>query len=285
MDQFDGRTAVVTGAASGMGLGLATRFAEAGMNVVMADIEVDPLEEAAGKLRAEGATVVAVPTDVSDGDQVDALATASVAAFGPIHVLCNNAGVGNSGMIATLTTDDWSWVLGVNLWGVIHGLRAFLPAMLAHGEPGHIVNTSSMAGLFAAPTMGPYCASKFAVVAISETLHQEMAIAGGTIGVSVLCPGMVSTRIHQAERNRPGRDSGIVYDPNSRFGVDPLGSAGAPPGLALDPAEVAEQVYTAIVERRFYVITHPDWLGGVSERMNGILGDGSPELFRGPAPA
>lgn len=281
MDALEGRTAVVTGAASGIGLGLATRFAEAGMKVVMADIEKGPLGEAAEKLRARGSEVLAVPTDVSDGDQVDALAAQAVDAFGPVHVLCNNAGVGNSKTIATLSTADWSWVLGVNLWGVIHGLRAFLPGMLAHGEAGHVVNTASMAGLFAAPTMGPYCASKFAVVAISETLQQEMTMAASQIGVSVLCPGVVSTRIHQAERNRPDRQSDIVYDPDSRFGVDPAGNAGAP-GNALDPTAVAEQVHAAIMEDRFYVITHPDWLGGVSTRLKAIHEDRNPVMFGGP---
>jgi NAD(P)-dependent dehydrogenase (short-subunit alcohol dehydrogenase family) len=280
VDSLEGRTAVVTGAASGIGLGLATRFAEAGMKVVMADIEKGPLGEAAEKLRAGGTEVLAVPTDVSDGDQVDALAARAVDAFGPVHVLCNNAGVGNSKTIATLSTADWSWVLGVNLWGVIHGLRAFLPGMLAHGEAGHVVNTASMAGLFAAPTMGPYCASKFAVVAISETLQQEMAMAASQIGVSVLCPGVVSTRIHQAERNRPGRQSKIVYDPDSRFGVD-AGNAGAP-GNALDPAAVAEQVHAAIMEGRFYIITHPDWLGGVSKRLTAILEDRNPVILGAP---
>jgi NAD(P)-dependent dehydrogenase (short-subunit alcohol dehydrogenase family) len=252
------------------------------MNVVMADIEVDPLEEAAQNLRTEGGEVLAVTTDVADGDQVDALAARAVDAFERVHVLCNNAGVGNSGMIATLGTDDWSWVLGVNLWGVIHGLRAFLPGMLAHGEEGHVVNTSSMAGLFAAPTMGPYCASKFAVVAISETLHQEMALSGGTIGVSVLCPGTVSTRIHQAERNRPGRDGTILYDPSSRFGVDPLAS-GTAPGRVVDPAHVADLVHHAIIERQFYVFTHPEWLGAVSVRTTSILEDGAPGPFAGPS--
>jgi NAD(P)-dependent dehydrogenase (short-subunit alcohol dehydrogenase family) len=281
VDSFEGRTAVVTGAASGIGLGLATRFAEAGMKVVMADIEKDPLDVAAEVLRSRGTEVLTVPTDVSDGEQVDALAAQAVDRFGPVHVLCNNAGVGNSKTIATLTTADWSWVLGVNLWGVIHGLRAFLPGMLAHGEPGHVVNTASMAGLFAAPTMGPYCASKFAVVAISETLQQEMAMAASMIGVSVLCPGMVSTRIHQAERNRPGRQSDIVYDPASRFGVDPTGASGAF-GNTLDPSAVAEQVRAAIIEGRFYVVTHPDWLGGVSTRMTAILEDGNPVTFGGP---
>jgi NAD(P)-dependent dehydrogenase (short-subunit alcohol dehydrogenase family) len=282
VDSLEGRTAVITGAASGIGLGLAIRFAEAGMKVVMADIEKEPLEVAAEGLRAQGSEVLAVPTDVSDGDQVDALAAEAVDRFGPVHVLCNNAGVGNSKTIATLTSADWSWVLGVNLWGVIHGLRAFLPGMLAHGETGHVVNTSSMAGLFAAPTMGPYCASKFAVVAISETLQQEMAMSASLIGVSVLCPGVVSTRIHQAERNRPGRQSDIVYDPASRFGIDPAGNAGAV-GNPLDPMAVAEQVHGAIMEGRFYIITHPDWLGGVSTRMTAILEDRNPLMFGGPA--
>jgi NAD(P)-dependent dehydrogenase (short-subunit alcohol dehydrogenase family) len=279
VDALEGRTAVVTGAASGIGFALAARFAAAGMQVVMADIEADPLQKAAVELRAAGAEAIAVPTDVSNGDQVDGLAARAVDAFGPIHILCNNAGVGGSGPIATLTAADWAWAIGVNLWGVIHGLRAFLPGMLAHGEEGHVVNTASMAGLVAGPTVGAYCASKYAVVAISETLYQEMSMAGSKIGVSVLCPGSVNTRIHQAARNRPDQEPGIAYDPNSRF-ADVVGGMSEMGGF-LDASAVADQVYGAIVERRFYIITHPEWLQGVKARMTAILEDGSPE-FRAP---
>jgi NAD(P)-dependent dehydrogenase (short-subunit alcohol dehydrogenase family) len=265
VDEFDGRTAVVTGAASGIGYGLAARFAAAGMNLVMADVEGDQLDAAGERLREVGAPVLTVTTDVSDGEQVDHLAAEAVAAFGAVHVLCNNAGVGVKDPIAKMTTDAWSWVLGVNLWGVIHGLRAFLPGMLAHGEPGHVVNTSSMAALLNGPGMAGYCSSKAAVVSITEVLAQEMEEAGGTIGVSVLCPGVVNTRIHQAGRNRPGRDPATVYDPASRSGEIHSGAR------IQDPSETAECVFDAIVAGRLYVFSHPEWIDMVTPRFDRIV--------------
>lgn len=265
MDAFEGRTAVVTGAASGIGSALAERFAAAGMNVVMADVEEAALVRAAGELRDRGASVLAHVTDVSDVDAVDDLAADVFATFGPVHLLCNNAGVGVQRPVADMELDDWAWVLGVNLWGVIHGLRAFLPGMVAHGEPGHVVNTSSMAGLLASPGMSAYSASKAAVVAISESLGEEMAAAGGQIGVSVLCPGVVNTRVHLCERNRPGGDRSLGDDTTSRLG-DQL------PGFrAMEPSEVAACVMDAVVERRLYVFTHPEWIDMASARFDRIV--------------
>jgi NAD(P)-dependent dehydrogenase (short-subunit alcohol dehydrogenase family) len=277
MDELDGKVAVVTGAASGIGAALAGRFASEGMRVVLADVEVGPLQEAADELAADGAEVLAVPTDVSRGDVVDRLAVAGAEAFGPVHVLCNNAGVGAGGLLADLTTEDWEWVLGVNLWGVIHGLRAFLPGMLAHGEPGHIVNTASLAGLVSAPMMGPYGASKFAVVGISEALYHELQLTGSRIGASVLCPGWVNTQIYASERNRPaGMGSataglGVDGDPRAEMLRQILAS-----GMA--PDAVADLVLEAIRDGRFYVLTHPEMTPAVESRMRGILDGHNPKL-------
>jgi NAD(P)-dependent dehydrogenase (short-subunit alcohol dehydrogenase family) len=274
MQELSGRNAVVTGAASGIGRALASRFAAAGMRVVMADIEEPALEAAADELAAGGAEVLPVVTDVSDGGSVDALAKAADAAFGPVHLLCNNAGVGAGGLLSELTTADWQWVLGVNLWGVIHGTRAFLPGMLAHGQAGHIVNTASLAGHVAGPFMAPYSASKFAVVALSETLHHEMAMGQAAIGVSVLCPGWVNTSIHRSERNRPealGGGAGAADDPRAALLSGVLES-----GLA--PARVAELVEGAVREGRFYVFTHPELMPAVAARAERILAGENPSL-------
>ena len=277
MEHLSGKVAVVTGAASGIGAALAGRFASEGMRVVLADVETGPLQEAADKLAADGAEVLAVPTDVSRGNDVDRLAAAAADAFGPVHMLCNNAGVGAGGLLADLTTEDWEWVLGGNLWGVIHGLRAFLPGMLTHGEPGHIVNTASLAGLVSAPMMGPYGASKFAVVGISEALYHELQLTGSRIGASVLCPGWVNTQIYASERNRPtGMGSanaglGVDGDPRAEMLRQILAS-----GMA--PDAVADLVLEAIRDGRFYVLTHPEMTPAVESRMRGILDGHNPKL-------
>lgn len=273
MQDLTGKNAVVTGAASGIGRALAGRFAAEGMRVVLADVEAAPLEAAAKELRADGAEVAQVVTDVSDGDQVDALAAAATEAFGPVHVLCNNAGVGAGGLLSELTTADWQWVLGVNLWGVIHGIRAFLPGMVAHGEPAHIVNTASLAGHVAAPFMGPYSASKFAVVAISETLHHELSMTGANVRASVLCPGWVNTNIAASERNRPAALGGGSRgeDPRAQMLNQVLES-----GMA--PAEVAELVLSAIRDDRFWVFTHPEMQAGVEARWDSIRSGTNPVL-------
>ena len=200
MQQLNGKTAVVTGAGSGMGRAFAERFADAGMNVVLADVEVPRLEEALAGVQGRGVEAIAVPTDVSDADAVDRLRDAAIERFGRVNVVCNNAGVADSLVGTAIDLDNWRWVLGVNMWGVIHGHRSFLPHLVEHGD-GHIVNTASMAGHF--PGHSAYSASKWAVVALSEGLYGQLKSQGSTVGVSCLCPGWVATDIGNADRNRP----------------------------------------------------------------------------------
>lgn len=269
MDSFEGKVAVVTGAASGIGRALAGRFAAAGASVVLADVEAGPLEQAAAELAGGGATVLAVPTDVRHGESVDALRDAALDRFGAVHVLCNNAGVSTGGRLWEHSTDDWEWLLGVNLWGVIHGVRAFTPSLLAQGE-GHIVNTASIAGLLAPPYLGVYNVTKHAVVALSETLFGELAMEGSEVGVSVLCPGWVATRIHESHRNRP--DAAPAGEEDE--GVFGAGFADVAAGLiaaGLAPVAVADMVLDAVRDRRFYVLTHPDWTPLVADRMERIV--------------
>jgi NAD(P)-dependent dehydrogenase (short-subunit alcohol dehydrogenase family) len=269
MQDLKGKVAVVTGAASGIGNAVATRLAEEGMKVVLADVEEGPLADAEKKLTDAGATVLAVPTDVSKGDQVDALAEKTFATFGTAHVIHNNAGVGAGGPMWTLTEADWQWVLGVNLWGVIHGVRAFVGRMVDQGE-GHVVNTASIAGLTSAPLMGPYNVSKHGVVTLSETLAAELALHGSPVKVSVLCPGWVNTRIHEADRNRPPelQPDQEADQTMAEMGRQILGNLIA---SGLPPSEVASRVLDAIREERFYILTHPDMTPMVRHRMEDIL--------------
>ncbi len=264
MQELEGRVAVVTGAASGIGEALVRRFAAAGMDVVAADIDADGLERVVSELEAGGAQAVGVPTDVSDAAAITALRDAAVDRFGTAHVVCNNAGVVSAGGVADLSVDDWRWVLDVDLWSVIHGVRTFLPLLREQGE-GHIVSTASVAGLQAAPNIGPYNVAKFGVVAVMETTRRELQAEGSAVGASVLCPGAINTRIVDSDRNRPASS---VPDPASaeasRMFKERAGTMLATRGKS--PAEVADLVHDAVTEDRFWIITHEAWLDVMSER-------------------
>jgi NAD(P)-dependent dehydrogenase (short-subunit alcohol dehydrogenase family) len=255
---------------------MATRFAGAGMRVVLADVEKTALDEAVAEIGATGAEAVGVPTDVSDPAAVEALRDAALDRFGSIHLACNNAGVATGGKVWEQTLEDWQWVMGVNLWGVIHGVRTFVPVMLRQGE-GHVVNTASMAGLTSPPFMGIYNVTKHGVVTLSETLHSELALETADVGVSVLCPGWVNTRIAEADRNRPGQstlDAAAGEGDTAMFRevLNNFISTG------LDPAQVADQVLAAVQERRFYVLTHPDWKPMIANRVDNIVNERAPLL-------
>ncbi|MGF6432502.1 MULTISPECIES: SDR family NAD(P)-dependent oxidoreductase [Bradyrhizobium] len=269
MRELAGKAAFVTGAASGIGLAMATVFAREGMKVMLADIETGPLDKAVDALRAGGADVHGVVCDVADPLSVDRAAEASFRAFGKVHVLCNNAGVAAGGGIDPISVDDWRWVIDVNLMGVVHGIRSFLPHIRQHGEGGHIVNTASMAGMNAGLGLSPYSATKFAVVSLSEGLAMQLRPLG--IGVSVLCPSFVRTRIGESGRNRPEQ-----YGPTRQ--LDPASPMAAVVAeiarrleAGLDPASVAGQVLAAIRDDQFYIFTHPGMRAEVEQRFSAIL--------------
>jgi NAD(P)-dependent dehydrogenase (short-subunit alcohol dehydrogenase family) len=267
---FKDRVAVVTGAASGIGLALAERFAAEGMKVVMADVETAALAKAAEGLKRKTPAVLATRVDVSQPKDVERLARETYAAFGAAHVVCNNAGVAVIGAAHEHTLADWQWVINVNLWGVIHGVRAFLPRMLAGGDEGHIVNTASMAGLTTAPFMSVYDVTKHGVVALSESMYKELAVTGAPIGVSVVCPGLIDTNIMRSSRNRPEElaEEGKAGPMAQAFGqalADRL--AGGYP-----PSEVAEQVLQGIRDGRFYIVpAQPEVKGAIAIRAQDLI--------------
>jgi NAD(P)-dependent dehydrogenase (short-subunit alcohol dehydrogenase family) len=269
MRELAGRTAFVTGGASGIGLALGRAFAQAGMKVMLADIETEALAAAVETLRDSAPDISGVVCDVADPVSVERAARACHEAFGNVHVVCNNAGVAAAGGIDNISLDNWRWVLDVNLMGVLHGIRSFLPHIRSHGEGGHIVNTASMAGMSSGLGFSPYVASKFAVVGLSEGLATQLKPFG--IGVSVLCPGFVRTRIGESGRNRP-----------ERYGATQTPDPASPAGLllahiaerlqsGLDPSQIAARVLAAIRGDELYVFTHPEMRGEVEERFAAIM--------------
>ncbi len=274
MKTFKGRTAVITGAASGFGLEASRIAAREGMNVVMADVQPDALERAAAEIAATGAAVLPVRLDVSKAAEVEALGAATLQRFGAPSFVFNNAGVGSGGLIWENTLADWEWVLGVNLMGVVHGIRVFTPMMLeaARKDPsfeGHIVNTASMAGLLNPPNMGVYNVSKHAVVSISETLYQDLRLVTDQVTASVLCPFFVTTGITRSERNRPAALAAAQPTKSQLIG-QAMSDKAVGSGRVTAPM-VAQYVFDALREQRFYIYSHPQALGSVQTRLEDVV--------------
>lgn len=274
ISDFKGKTAVLTGAGSGFGLECARIGARLGMNLVLADVQQDALDKAAAEMTAAGAQVLAFRLDVSKAAEVEALGAAVLARFGAPHFIFNNAGVGAGGLIWENTLKDWEWVIGVNLMGVAHGVRVFTPMMLeaAKKDPawqGHIVNTASMAGLLNAPNMGIYNVSKHAVVSMSETLYQDLALVTDQISASVLCPFFVPTGISQSQRNRP--EELPAARPTKSQLIGQAMSDKAVGSGKVTAADVAQKVFDAIAANQFYIYSHPKAIGSVQTRLEDIL--------------
>lgn len=275
MKDFKNKTAVLTGAGSGFGLECARIGARLGMNLVLADVQQDALDKAVAEVAASGAQVVGLRVDVSKAEQVEALGAATQERFGAPHLVFNNAGVSAGGLIWESTVSDWEWVIGVNLMGVAHGIRVFTPMMLAAAakDPdyrGHIVNTASMAGLVSQPNTGIYNATKHAVVTLSETLYQDLALVTDQIGSSVLCPYFVPTGIVQSHRNRPGESRADAALTQSQRISQAMGEKAVNSGK-VSAAEVAQKVFDAVAANQFYIYSHPKVLAAVQTRMEDIL--------------
>ena len=280
MREFAGKTAVITGAASGMGLAFARRFAAEGMNVVLADIEQDALDAQVQRLEQEERSVLGVTVNTMRRETLERLRDETIERFGNVHILCNNAGVASmedagAGMGRDLRgswevpDNTWDWVLGVNFWGVLYGIQVFVPHMLEHGEEGHIVNTASVAGLI--PSGGAYGVSKHAVLTLTEGLYQQFQQMGAKLSASVLCPGLVDTKIGYAERNRPEEfGEQIEITPEMEAGI--LTTLGG----GMDPSEVAEVVFNSIVEQRCYILPHRGWDDIIRGRVEHVLARGAP---------
>ncbi|MBL0313590.1 MAG: SDR family NAD(P)-dependent oxidoreductase [Holophagaceae bacterium] len=278
MEDLKNKVAVITGGAEGIGRAIALRAAKEGMKLVLADINADSLAITVAELEGQGAEVIGVPTDVSIYDDVEALANAAFTRFHRVHLLVNNAGVALCKPAWELTSEDWNWVLGVNLHGVIHGLLAFVPRMISDGEEGRIINTASAAGLLATPGFAAYSVSKHGVVALSEVLHHDLALRESRLKVSVLCPAWVKTRIAESERNRADdeRSDLSTFDRVSMKIATAVLQATA---SGIEPEFVADAVFEAIVLEHFYILTHPDTKSGVRVRMEDILLGRNPTLL------
>ncbi|WP_394938560.1 SDR family NAD(P)-dependent oxidoreductase [uncultured Ilumatobacter sp.] len=280
MDDFSGKTAVITGAASGIGLELAKQFGAAGMNLVLADVERPALDRAETELSEAGYPVLAREIDVREHDQIIDLDRAARDRFGNIHVLCNNAGVGAGGPVADPDNlEAWRWTIDINLWGVIYGCKVFLPAMIEHGEQCHIVNTASMAGLGSAPMMGPYNISKYGVVALSETLSKEMQMMQTAVGVSVLCPAFVATGIATSDRNMPDDVRATLPERPASSGMQTQIEAMVAGGISTEV--VGQHVLNAVRNDRFWILTHDEAKAGVTDRADDIVNGVNPSMRAG----
>ena len=283
IDNFKDKTAVLTGAGSGFGLECARIGAQLGMNLVLVDVQQDALDKAAAEMTAQGVQVLARKVDVSNAQAMEQLASDVKARFGAPHFVFNNAGVGAGGLVWENSVADWEWVLGVNLWGVVHGVRLFTPMMLeaAKADPsyrGHIVNTASMAGLLTPPNMGIYNVSKHAVVSLTETLYQDLQLVSDQVSASVLCPYFVPTGISQSHRNRPADLP--AEQPTASQLIGQAQSNKAVGSGKVSAADVAQKVFDAVAADQFYIYSHPQALGNVQSRMEAIvMGHNPPDPF------
>ena len=273
LTELSGRVAVITGAGSGIGRGLVQRCAESGMRVIASDVETAALAETVASTGLGSDTVIGVVTDVTDSAAVEALAQQAYDAFGAVHLLCNNAGVFQAGVLWERTLADWEWVLGVNLWGIIHGIKAFVPRMIAAGEPGHVVNTSSLAGVVSNAYSGPYTTSKFAALGLSESLAHDLATANSLVGASVLVPGAVNTRIAESLRNRPETLSEGRGAADAAF-VDEMLAKQSETGA--DPRSVADLVLDAVQTGQFMIPTSPGYDTQITHRAEAQLARQAP---------